>query len=63
MKEISRRGGRKANYARPLHQFARKLRRFASSNPQILPSDLKFMHVVQKFDVTVRVSTAEIAWL
>jgi hypothetical protein len=54
---------RKANYARQQQQCARRLRTIAVFGHSILPTDVHFMHVVQKFDATLRVEAAEIAWL
>jgi hypothetical protein len=63
MKEKSVEVARRANYARLEHQRARRLRESAGFGARIVPSDVGFMHVVQKFDATRPGEAAEIAWL
>jgi hypothetical protein len=43
---------RRANYARVVHQYATRMREIADSGARILPTDAKFMHVVQELDVS-----------
>jgi len=39
------------------------MRTIADFGPPIVPSDVYFMHIVQKFDAALRVQAAKNAWL